>query len=193
MTSTLVASPQSIPRQKKPALNGWRTWIVPANFLREFIYDHKHIWQYRYAPKQHEDLWHGPAFSAEDFGWRMHLSLEVSTAMGHTMEATQRGLYRVLSGESHCIHAEFADAVVMSVGLDMDRDTNIPVFPGNLRNAQELLEVRDPLFWTRPKAERLHFQREVMELCIEIIQHPERLAELQDAAPFNCLRPPSLS
>jgi hypothetical protein len=187
MTSTLTASHQ----QEKPALMSWRTWIVPAISLRDFIYDHKHIWQYRYSPPQREKIFQGPAFAEEGAGWRTHLSLEVSMSMGHTVEATQRHLYRVLSGESKCIHAEFAEAVVMTLDMDLDRDTLIPVFPGNLRCAQELLEVRDPHFWERPRAERLHFQREIMELCIEIIQHPERLEELQDAAPFNCLRPPT--
>jgi hypothetical protein len=185
--------PAEVLQQKKPPLMSWRTWIVPAIFLRDFIYEHKHIWQYRFTSPQKEYAWHGASVAADDCGWRTQISLEVAETTGQTMETAQRHLYRVLSGESHCIQAEFAEAVVMSLNMHIDLDTTIPVFPGNLRCAEELLEVRDPHFWERPREERLHFQREVMELCIEIIQHPERLEELQDAAPFNCLRPPVAS
>jgi hypothetical protein len=200
MTSTLVSS------TRQAYTNGWRTWVVPSTLLRDFVYKHKHIWQARYAPPQHEDLWRGLMLSAKDLGWRQHLALEVSMSLGLKMDATKRHLYRVMSGESQVIHAEFAEIIVMSLGMDIDRDTMLPVLPGNLRCAQELLEVRDPDFWQRPADERLHFQREIMELSREIIWvstiyqsnhgcpfstllRPRRIREIQDAAPFNCLRP----
>lgn len=180
-------------------LSHWRTWVVPAVPLRAFIYDHQHIWQARYVPPQGNNMLadldpskagHRSSISVNnDCGWRTYLSMEISMQTRRSFDAAARHLYRVMSLESRCIHAEFADAVVMSVDLDIDRDTTIPVLPGNLRNARELLEVRDPDFNSRTKAEQMHYQREVMELCMEIIKHPERQSELQDAAPFNCLRP----
>jgi hypothetical protein len=112
--------------------------------------------------------------------------------IGQTLEGTQRNLYRVLSGEGRIINANFAEAVVMSLDMFIDQDTDIPVLPGNFRNARELLEVRDLEFRSRRREERLKMQREVLMLCTEIIKNPERLQELQDMAPFDCLRSPQV-
>jgi len=168
----------------------WKTWVVPAVFLRDFIYDHKHIWQFRYSPPQPDGTWAAAGFCGEDFGWRTHLSLEVASVTQHSLETTQRNLYRVMTGEGQVINIDFAEAVVMSLDLDLDRDTSIPVLPGNLRNAEELLEVRDPDFWQRTPRERTELKRTVLTLTGEIVMHPEQLREIQDSAPFDCLRPP---
>ena len=192
MTSTLLVSQGQLLSRKKQIhpLHHWKTWVVPACLLRDFILDHKHIWQLRYSPPHIDSALYGTVVPNEKFGWRAHLALEVSMFTGQSLDAVHRHIYRVMAVEGRVSTIEFAEAVVLSLGLFIDQDTNIPVLPGNLRNAQELLEVRDPKFWERPEKERLHFQREVMELCGEIIRHPERLKELQDAAPFDCLRPP---
>ena len=173
MTSTLISSSPFVSKSKrKPVPSSWRTWIVPASYLRDFIYKHKQTWQFRYAPVHDGDGLSRVNYADEDCGWRTHLSLEVSQSTGQTFEATQRSLYRILSGESNCIHAEFAEAIVMSVDLFIDLDTNIPVLPGNLRCARELLEVRDNDFYKRSRDERLQLQREVMRLCQQIVLQP---------------------
>ena len=186
MTSTLTASTSIGP------LVHWKTWVVPAVMLREFIHDHQHVWQSQYSPLQHDvSGWEvgNTGTITEDCGWRTHLSIQVSMMTGNTIETTQRNLYRVMSDEGQVIGVDFAEAVVMSLGLFIDQDTTIPVLPGNLRCAQELLEVRDEQFWNRSSEERNQLKRLVMELRNQIIQYPDRLEEIQDEAPFDCLRP----
>jgi hypothetical protein len=185
MTAPILIAPS-----KEHPLVHWKTWVVPATMLRDFIHQYKHIWQFRYSPPLQETTTHGAILPNERFGWRTHLSLEIAMTTGQSVEAAQRHLYRCLTNESHVITIDFAEAVVMSVDLDIDRDTEIPVLPGNLRNAQELLEVRDEKFWERPEEERVYLQRVVMRLCEQIIDNPSQMVEFQDDAPFDCLRPP---
>ncbi|MBA2726504.1 MAG: hypothetical protein H0U53_10980 [Actinobacteria bacterium] len=127
----------------------------------------------------------------EDYGWRMHLA-ERSALFSEdaTQESMSRRMHGVMTLESRVTYISNVEAWCLAADLDLDRDTDIPTLPGNKPLALDLL------YW-RARAVKLNVRKSdlvkfvpvVLELSNAILDSPELMSELQDDAPFNCLRP----
>ena len=87
------------------------------------------------------------------------------------------------------VTACLAEALLLVGDLDLDRDTDIPTLPGTRIDAFDLLYVRATML--DPKIEKrdlLQYVPTVLQLSAAIVKSPELTSDLQDDAPFNCLR-----
>lgn len=89
----------------------------------------------------------------DDLGWRNYIAQRVSVATGRSVESITRRLYSITSLESDVVSADVADAILLSIGLMIDRDTTISTYPGNIRTAKEMVSLRRP-HWTNEQVER---------------------------------------
>lgn len=175
MTATLY--PENRKQRTGPlqrnSFTGWKTWVVPVDALAALIQEKHHLLE---TDARHNGE---PA-------WKEYYAGEIAATLKCSMEAARRRLWGVLAREGKIVNVTFADAACMALGLDLDRDTDIPTLPGNMKLAVELVRVRSGL------NDDLRLRREaktVIRLSALILQYPHNQARLQDLAPYDCLRP----
>lgn len=124
------------------------------------------------------------------FGWRSYLCHQAAQDSGQNASALLRRLHATLNTAGVITYIENVERWLLTAGLDLDRDTDIPTLPGNRMLALDLLLVRaqavDPK--AKPK-DVIPLIPDLLSLCYAIVENPEQLSDLQDDAPFDCLRP----
>jgi hypothetical protein len=154
---------------------GWQNWVVPAPLMRELLETNK---------KYLEAI----DFDGLGNGWKELLAHRIALVLRGTPEAALRRIYDISYGKSKVLSANYAEAICLILGLDLDRDTNIPTLPGNKKLAAELIRCRSNRELTDKETNRL--ARQTVRLSALILKYPHNQARLQDMAPFDCLRPP---
>lgn len=173
---TYVASKKATGKPTKNSWYGWKTWIVPTPPLRKLLEDNK---QYLEAPD----------FDGKGNGWVELLAHRITLILRQDdTEAALRRIYDLHHGKSRVTSIDYAEAITMILGLDIDRDTDIPTLPGNKRLAAELIRCRADTELDELTLKRLANQ--TVRLSALILKYPHNQARLQDMAPFDCLRPP---
>ncbi len=126
----------------------------------------------------------------ENFGWLEQLAQRGSVIVGNSIAVQRRRIYDVMHETSRVTHTENVDGWLLAAGLRIDQDTSLPTLPGNKTLALELLHIRaealDPGVTER---DVIHLVAPLLLTCQSIVDSPELLSELQDEAPFDCLRP----
>ena len=154
---------------------GWQYWVVPAPPLRKILEDNK-----EYIEAADSD--------GLGNGWRELLAHRVALVLRSSPEAAKRRIYDLCYDKSRVITANYAEAICMTLGIDLDRDTDIPTLPGNRKFAAELIRCRADTELDELTLQRLANQ--TVRLSALIVKYPHNQARLQDMAPFDCLRPP---
>lgn len=185
MTATLFS-----PEPKSKSWYGYRTWVVPSPLLREFILKHKQELAADFRPSLHTNGKLNWARAGDtDVGWKEALAREMSGILHLNTEAILRRLWGVMNDEYHIINAEFAEAAVLSLGLDLDRDTDIPVLPGNIKHAVDLIECRANVAGDElNEMEIRRLAKRAIRVSHLIIKRPYHTSLLVQYAPYNCLK-----
>lgn len=171
----------------QPKWFGWKGYVVPCNQLAPVL-DQVRV---RKAHAAHY-IDHAPRNgkgTKDENGWLTQLSNDTAGLLHVTPEAVYRRLYDVLNGKARIVHADMAAAMLETVSIDLDRDTEIPTLPGTKMDAFDLVRVRaEDGGWLGDDRELVQYVPTVLNLAAAIIERPEMTSQLQDDAPFNCLR-----
>lgn len=149
--------------------HGWYHWayyVVPTKLFRDFLLD---------------------KFHGREDGWREQLYFDMAHSLKLEQKAIARRMRDVWITHSQVTKAAYADAACLALGLDLDRDTNIPQLPGTVKLTRELIEIR-----ADKELDELSLQRyvhQVQRICALILGYPHNTERLLDLAPFDCLRP----
>lgn len=172
-------------RLDTPAWYGWNTnYVVPCNQLAPYL-------------NSFEEQLINELFDADDrtkrdyeVGWLSLLAARAAPTCGLSSATLYRRLHGIRSGSNRVVSATIAEALLMVGDLDLDRDTTIPTLPSSRYDAFDLLCIRATALDPKTKArDLLRFVSPVLQLSAAIIESPELTSQLQDDAPFNCLRP----
>ena len=188
MTTTAYKSTTYNAKRQPPKLANrpysGRTWawaIVPTSLVADLV--EEHIPEMNKAATQ--------SFLAnKDEGWRDYLATRVSSIRRGKLEAALRRLHDITHRKSRATHADLADAICLALGLDLDRDTNIPTLPGSFPLAKALIEDRAAIQGVKiTDAEADQYALTTQRLSLLILAYPHKAERLVDLAPFDCLRP----
>lgn len=149
--------------------HGWFQWgyhVVPTSLLRDFLIQH--------FEGRHE--------------WKEQFYFDVAFTLKLDQKAVARRMRDVWTCTSAVTKASYADAACIALGLELDRDTNIPTLPGNLSLAKEMILLRADEELDEMTLERL--ARKTHRICALICGYPHNVERLLDLAPYNCLRLP---
>lgn len=166
---------RATPPPIKNSWYGWQTWVVPTPPLRKLLENNK---QYLEAI-DHDGLGNG---------WKELLAHRISLILRSSPEAALRRIYDLCHETGKVTSIAYAEAITMAIGIDLDRDTDIPTLPGNRKLAADLIRCRADRELTELEVRRL--AKQTTRLSALIIKYPHNQARLQDLAPFDCLRPP---
>lgn len=170
-------------------ISGWRSWVVPASLLSQFILDHRDVLNELYAPLQDSRGWTQNALK-EDGGWREALCLRMCGTLGLQLEAVRRRLYDVTYGKTKTINVSFAEAVCIAVGKTLDHDTDIPTLPGSIGNAKELIRCKAAHHGIElDESEVQELAHRTIRVAKLIVAYPHNAARLIPLAPLDAFRP----
>lgn len=114
----------------------WSYWVVPTADLKREI--RKHVKQL----KSDNGLtrWGG---DTEDVGWRELLATRCELR-GFSRQSVLRRLYKIENEQTLVTNADFADVVLLSVGVNIGL-TRVKTYPGNMKQARERVLVKADL------------------------------------------------
>jgi len=154
---------------------GWKEWVVPSEPLRVLL-------------EKNQKYLEATDCDGLGHGWKELLAHQVALILRGSPNAAKRRIYDLCYGRVMVTSAPYAGAITMALGLDLDRDTDIPTLPGNKTLAADLIRVRADQDLDEMHVRRL--ARQTIRLSALILRYPHNQARLQDLAPFDCLRPP---
>ena len=176
-------TPHESPKLQNRPYSGrsWQWYVVPTPMLADLI--DKHI------PEMMKQVPEMPVIGQGETGWRDYLSMRVASIRRCTFEATQRRVHDITHRKTRVVRVDFADATCLALGIDLDRDTNIPTLPGNIAQTKALIEDRAAVLGV-PLTPEDHerFTLQAFRLALLIIAYPHKSDRLVPLAPFDCFR-----
>jgi len=163
---------------------GWPGHVIPSRLVERVLNE-------QVKPIVMKEMRSVDSTQNPELGWLEHLAGRAATiSRTRSAEAMKRRLYDVLHQKSTVTYAEMVDNWCLAAGLHLDHDTGLPTLPGNKQDALELIYRRGKAVEKGlTKFDCLPLIPPLIDLCYAIIKSPDQLAELQDDAPFDCLRP----
>lgn len=165
---------------------GQNYYVVPVSKLSDLILTFREQLTQEYtSPSDHHEH-HTSARS----GWRLLLAERMAKTLNIKTETVERRLNDIIHKKTSTTKAAFADAACLAVGLRLELDTDLPVLPGNTRDALDLVTIRAEMqgvTLTEDEAQRL--ARITHRVSALISKYPHKIDRLLDLAPYDCLRP----
>jgi hypothetical protein len=161
----------------------WASYVTPTSMVETILRE-------RIKPLMVAEMTM-PFTDDETIGWQMHLAERAAQITHSTPEAQYRRIYCALNEEAIISYTRNVEGWLMACNLDIDTDTNLPTLPGCKKYALDLLQIRAEALDPNVELEDvMHLVAPVIELSYAIVTNPEQMEQLQDDAPFDCLRPP---
>lgn len=172
---------------------GWQKYVVPTSIFWPWLLEQKPHILATMEPLQRSGngaIQAGNQYDNEQ-GWKEMLSHRMALLLNNSPEAVLRRLWGASAGEAKAISAEYVDAACLAMGLYLDRDVDLPVLPGSVNVAKELLleRVSDQSI-SLDELELRRLAKTTVRISALICSYPHHTERLLDMAPFDCLRPP---
>lgn len=163
-----------------------KTYIVPIDALKEAMLDPKMQVLFK------ADVVTATVFDDEETkGWQALLGERVGRILKEKHTIADRRIGGIMASpelpsRGKVVTVKYAEAIFLSIGLRLDQDVVLPILPGSVADARDLLMIRSGLDERGVDT----MIGPLLRLCNEIVKTPDWSDAMLDKAPFDCLRPP---